>query len=62
MSDLIAEQSKQLIEAETKRRIKKEPALAVELVKNPFPLTSGEDVDTVVQAELDAVGELWVFE
>lgn len=48
--------SKQLIEAETKRQIKKEPALALELAKNPFPLVSDEDV----QAGQDVVGELWV--
>lgn len=53
--------SKQLIEAETKRRIKREPALAMELDKNPFPLASDEDVDIVVWGGLDAVSELWVF-
>lgn len=48
---------KQLIEAEIKRPIKKEPALAMELVKNPFPSASDDDVGD----GLDAVGELWVF-
>lgn len=35
----------------------------MELVKNPFPLASGEgaDGDVVVQGGLDAVSELWVF-
>lgn len=52
---------KQLIEGETKRQIKKEPALAMELVKNPFPLASDEDIEIVVQGGLDAMSELWVF-
>ncbi|KAH0830655.1 CBF/Mak21 family-domain-containing protein [Lanmaoa asiatica] len=47
-----------LIEAETKRQIKREPALVMELVKNPFPLASEGDV---VQGGLDAVSELWIF-
>lgn len=33
----------------------------MELVKNPFPLASDEDVETAVQAGVDAVSELWVF-
>lgn len=51
----------QLIETEMKRQIKKEPALAMELVKNTFPLGEDEDAETAVQAGLDAVSELWVF-
>ena len=52
---------KQLIEAETKRQIKKEPALAMELVKNPFPLGSDDDAEVVAESGLDIVSELWVF-
>ncbi|KAF8559665.1 CBF-domain-containing protein [Imleria badia] len=58
MEDFLDHTYGTLIEAETKRRMKKEPALAMELVKNPFPLASDEDVDVAVQ---DGLSELWVF-
>jgi len=61
MEDFLDHTYGTLIEAETKRRIKREPALVMELDKNPFPLASDEDVDIVVQGGLDAVSELWVF-
>jgi len=58
MEDFLDHTYGTLIEAETKRPIKKEPALAMELVKNPFPSASDDDV---VGDGLDAVSELWVF-
>ncbi|KAG6376235.1 CBF/Mak21 family-domain-containing protein [Boletus reticuloceps] len=61
MEDFLDHTYGTLIEAETKRRIRREPPLVMELVKDPFPHTSGEDVDIVVQGELDVVSELWVF-
>ncbi|KAG8217601.1 CBF/Mak21 family-domain-containing protein, partial [Butyriboletus roseoflavus] len=61
MEDFLDHTYGTLIEGETKHHIKKEPALAMELVKNPFPLASDEDVRNVVESGLDAMSELWVF-
>ncbi|KAG9318573.1 CBF/Mak21 family-domain-containing protein [Chiua virens] len=61
MEDFLDHTYGTLIEAETKRPIKKEPALAMELAKDIFPLTSDKDVETLAQGGLDAVSELWVF-
>jgi hypothetical protein len=44
-----------LLEAEVKRKLKKDPAVALELPVNLFPTISEE-----VQAG-DVVSELWVF-
>ncbi|KIJ69077.1 hypothetical protein HYDPIDRAFT_80262 [Hydnomerulius pinastri MD-312] len=61
MEDFLDHTYGTLIEAEMKRKIKKEPALAMELVKNPFPLASDEVAEDAVSSDLDTVGELWVF-
>ncbi|KIL00929.1 hypothetical protein PAXRUDRAFT_821133 [Paxillus rubicundulus Ve08.2h10] len=50
-----------LVEAELKRKIKKEPALAMVFVKNSFPLASGEVAEDAARGGLDAVSELWTF-
>ncbi|KAF9227820.1 CBF-domain-containing protein [Gyrodon lividus] len=58
MEDFLDHTYGTLIEAELGRKIKREPALAMELVKNPFPPASNE----VAEAPgLDAVSTLWVF-
>lgn len=33
----------------------------MEPVKNPFSLTSDEDVETIAQSGLDTVNEFWAF-
>lgn len=50
----------QLIDTEVKRKIKKEPALAVELRKDLFPESDAPEMDAGVSGR-DAVSELWVF-
>lgn len=50
----------QLIETEVKRKIKKEPALAMALRKDLFPESDAADMDAGVSGR-DAVSELWVF-
>lgn len=50
----------QLIDTEVKRKIKKEPALAMELRKDLFPESDAPEMDAGVSGR-DAVSELWVF-
>ncbi|THH14571.1 hypothetical protein EW146_g5773 [Bondarzewia mesenterica] len=47
-----------LFEAETKRRVKKEPAVATDLRKNAFPSSSD---DSEVASDRDAIGSSWMF-
>lgn len=57
-------QWKQLLEAEFKRKLKKEPALATELVKDLFPLCvmdSPEVAKDPENVERDVISELWTF-
>jgi len=50
----------QLIDTEVKRKIKKEPALAMELRKDLFPESDAPEADAGASGR-DAVSELWVF-
>jgi len=50
----------QLIDTEVRRKIKKEPALAMTLKKDLFPESDAAETDTGVSGR-DAVSELWVF-
>jgi U3 small nucleolar RNA-associated protein 19 len=52
--------SLQLIDTEVGRKIKKAPALAMELRKDIFPGSDATDMDAGVSGR-DAVSELWVF-
>lgn len=49
-----------LIETEVRRKIKKEPALAMELRKDLFPMADAANTNDG-SAGRDAVNELWVF-
>ncbi|KAH7926662.1 CBF-domain-containing protein [Leucogyrophana mollusca] len=59
MEDFLDHTYGTLIETETKRKIKREPALAVELGKNLFPVAATDEEEQVGTS--DAVSELWVF-
>ncbi|KAH7889576.1 CBF/Mak21 family-domain-containing protein [Phlebopus sp. FC_14] len=59
MEDFLDHTYGTMIEAEMKRKIKKEPALAMELVKTPFPTCLGDGEDNA--GEGDAVSGLWIF-
>ncbi|KAG6329818.1 hypothetical protein ID866_9269 [Astraeus odoratus] len=64
MEDFLDHTYGTLLEAEFKRKIKNEPALAVELVKDPFPEQGGATVGTtehLASVSRDAVAELWVW-
>ncbi|KAF9246432.1 CBF/Mak21 family-domain-containing protein [Melanogaster broomeanus] len=61
MEDFLDHTYGTLIEAEMKCKIKKEPALAMELVQNQFPLALDEGGEDVAPGGMDAVSELWVF-
>jgi U3 small nucleolar RNA-associated protein 19 len=50
----------QLIETEVRRKIKKDPALAMELRKDIFPMADAANTDDGSTGK-DAVSELWVF-
>lgn len=50
----------QLIETEVRRKIKKDPALAMELRKDIFPMADAANTDDGSTSK-DAVSELWVF-
>ncbi|KAG0705095.1 CBF/Mak21 family-domain-containing protein [Suillus ampliporus] len=60
MEDFLDHTYGTLIETEVKRKIKKEPALAMGLRKDLFPTTDAANTDDGV-AGRDVVSELWVF-
>lgn len=52
----------QLMDTETKRKIKKEPALAVEMRSDIFAVADGGEAEgAAVQRSGDVVSELWAF-
>ncbi|KAG1754382.1 CBF/Mak21 family-domain-containing protein [Suillus lakei] len=60
MEDFLDHTYGTLIETEIKRKIKKEPALAMELRKDLFPTADAANTDDGVVGR-DVVSELWVF-
>ncbi|KAG1762500.1 CBF/Mak21 family-domain-containing protein [Suillus occidentalis] len=60
MEDFLDHTYGTLIETEVRRKIKKDPALAMELSKDIFPMADAANTDDSSTAK-DAVGELWVF-
>ncbi|KAG2077931.1 CBF-domain-containing protein [Suillus decipiens] len=60
MEDFLDHTYGTLIETEVRRKIKKEPALAMELRKDLFPMADTENTDDC-STDRDAVNELWVF-
>ncbi|OAX42015.1 CBF-domain-containing protein [Rhizopogon vinicolor AM-OR11-026] len=60
MEDFLDHTYGTLIDTEVKRKIKKEPALAMELRKDLFPESDAADMDAGMSGR-DAVSELWVF-
>jgi len=60
MEDFLDHTYGTLIDTEVKRKIKKEPALAMELRKDLFPVSDASEMDAGVSGR-DAVSELWVF-
>lgn len=65
MEDFLDHTYGTLLETEFQRKIKKEPALATELVKDPFPTrtdpVSGTDKG-IMNDNKDVINELWAFE
>ncbi|KAL4067720.1 CBF/Mak21 family-domain-containing protein [Scleroderma citrinum] len=64
MEDFLDHTYNTLLEAEFKRKIKKDPALETELVGSPFPLCVIDPLEITGDPEnpaLDVVSELWTF-
>lgn len=64
MEDFLDHTYGTLLETEFQRKIKKEPALATELVEDPFPLCTDSAFEAdkgIANDSRDVISELWVF-
>ncbi|KAI6045529.1 CBF/Mak21 family-domain-containing protein [Pisolithus marmoratus] len=65
MEDFLDHTYGTLLENELQRKIKKEPALATELVQDPFPLCTDPAIEAdegIASDSRDVISELWAFD